>query len=354
VFRNRTDAEVKEEAKVKDEPGQKRDDEGSRSVPSQPSVVSDVKAEEAEDEEGRPTHGLRRSDPLVKSADGVEKKLLKSSDPGLVSKLKPPQSATSVSSTRTRGTAKSKSSSIRYRRRTVSHDSFPVDLEENTILSKFALNHSDIVMGEKIGAGAFGEVRKGRYNGLDVAIKILHSQDEKAMTMFRKEAELLAYAASLLHALFFLSIDLFRTLRHENIVPCVGFCLQAGHFWLVMEFMPMNLHDFIKAHHPLNPHVLRQVSLGIARGVSYLHSNKVIHRDLKPGNILLDASLNARIADFGVSREWADNLTMTKIGTPTYCAPEVLNGEKYSWPADMYSYGTTCSPYSVCFPSLLF
>src|SRR5690242_9212704 len=87
--------------------------------------------------------------------------------------------------------------------------------------------------------------------------------------------------------------------------------------------MPSNLSSFLKEHHPLSDLLMHKIAFGVIRGVEYLHSRNVIHRDLKPANILLDSALNPRIADFGVSREAAENMTMTKIGTPTYCAPEV-------------------------------
>lgn len=131
-----------------------------------------------------------------------------------------------------------------------------------------------------------------------------------------------------------------RSLIHDNIVPCVGFCVHEGKLCLVMDYMPISLSQYIKEHHPLSETLMRNLALGIARGIVYLHSQKIIHRDLKPANILLDVSLTPRIADFGVSREAStQNATMTKIGTPTYCAPEVLNGDRYSFPADIYSYG---------------
>ncbi len=81
---------------------------------------------------------------------------------------------------------------------------------------------------------------------------------------------------------------------HENIVPCIGFTLDPTS--LVMEFMPENLSQFLKDHHPLGDALLRKLALGVARGLAYLHSRQIIHRDIKPANILLDSSLNARIA----------------------------------------------------------
>jgi len=108
-----------------------------------------------------------------------------------------------------------------------------------------------------------------------------------------------------------------------------------------MELLPMNLSTFIKKA-PIERADFIKIILGIAQGLNFLHKSTptIIHRDLKPCNVLLDESLVPRIADFGVSREkMGATATMTRIGTPMYCAPEVLNNEHYSTSVDIYSYG---------------
>lgn len=176
-------------------------------------------------------------------------------------------------------------------------------------------------MGPKLGSGAFGEVRLGTWRGTDVAVKILHATDDKSRDVFYREANLLCQ------------------LRHPNIVPFLGACLKEQ-LAIVMELMPSSLTKLIKEG-PMNVPLLCRVASGIVRGIMFLHKStpKIIHRDLKPDNVLLDHSNTPKIADFGVSREKIQTQEMTRIGTPSYCAPEILKGEKYSEKVDIFSFG---------------
>ncbi|KAH3731369.1 Serine/threonine-protein kinase CTR1 [Pelomyxa schiedti] len=184
---------------------------------------------------------------------------------------------------------------------------------------------SDIITGEKLGAGSFGEVRKATWNHRDVAIKIMHKQDEKSKAMFLKEAALMCKC------------------KHINIVRCHGVCTEPT-LSIVMEYLPQSLIKVVKnlGGRLLGTSEVLFFACGIAQGVEYLHSlhPQIIHRDLKPDNILLDDHNTPKICDFGVSRERAEeDLTMTKIGTPLYCAPEVMTLGKYNEKADVYSFG---------------
>jgi serine/threonine protein kinase len=190
-------------------------------------------------------------------------------------------------------------------------------------LAQWSISYEELLKGDVLGTGAFGSVVCGTWRGTDVAIKTLHSQDEKALEMFTKEAELLC------------------KLRHPNIVQCLGACLTLPNCCIVMELLPQNLSKLIKQG-PIARETFNKIVLGIAQGLNFLHRSNpvIIHRDLKPANILLDYGLQPRIADFGVSREkYGNTATMTRIGTPTYCAPEILNGEHYSAAVDVYSFG---------------
>jgi hypothetical protein len=188
--------------------------------------------------------------------------------------------------------------------------------------STFEIDFHELRVGKKLGAGAFGEVLKGTYRRVPVAIKILASQDKEAQKMFMKEVILLC------------------KVQHPNVVKCFGACLKPPKLCFVMEFMPQSLANYIekcKEAMPLKD--LVTIAYYIALGIDFLHECKIIHRDLKPENILLDDDLTPKIADFGVSREKVQTAVMTKVGTPSYCAPEILNNEVYSEKADMYSYG---------------
>jgi len=176
-------------------------------------------------------------------------------------------------------------------------------------------------LGPKLGSGAFGEVLQGKWRGGVVAIKILHKQDKKNTEMFFKEADLLC------------------KLRHPNIVQSLGACIHPPHLCIVMDFLPLCLSNIVRKG-TLSDELFLRIIKGIAVGLNYLHKSnpKIIHRDLKPANILLDYSYNTKIADFGVSREKIASVTMTRIGTPHYCAPEILKAKKYGEKVDVYSF----------------
>ncbi|KAI3869003.1 hypothetical protein MKX03_002855 [Papaver bracteatum] len=184
---------------------------------------------------------------------------------------------------------------------------------------------------QKLGGGGFGSVFKGTLSdSTAIAVKKLEgiTQGEK---QFRSE------------------VSTIGTIQHVNLVRLRGFCSEGAKRLLVYDFMPKGSLD-ANLFHQNDPVVLDwktryQISLGIARGLAYLHEkcrDCIIHCDIKPENILLDAECCPRVADFGlaklVGRDFSRVLT-TMRGTRGYLAPEWISGVAITPKADVYSYG---------------
>uniref|UniRef100_A0A2P2JRT5 non-specific serine/threonine protein kinase n=1 Tax=Rhizophora mucronata TaxID=61149 RepID=A0A2P2JRT5_RHIMU len=121
-------------------------------------------------------------------------------------------------------------------------------------------------------------------------------------------------------------------------------CMPSNVCCVVVEYLPGGaLKSFLikNRRRKLAFKVVIQLALNLARGLSYLHSQKIVHRDVKTENMLLDKSRTVKIADFGVARVEASNPNdMTgETGTLGYMAPEVLNGKPYNRKCDVYSFG---------------
>lgn len=191
---------------------------------------------------------------------------------------------------------------------------------------------------EKLGAGGFGCVFKGRLAGdsTDIAVKRLDGalgnvQGEK---QFRAEVNSVGF------------------IQHINLVKLIGFCCEGDRRLLVYEHMPngsLDSHLFqfqsCRRRAPLDWSTRYQIAVGVARGLGYLHHgcrDCIIHCDIKPQNILLDASFAPKIADFGMAkflgREFSRVVT-TMRGTVGYLAPEWISGTPVTPKVDVYSYG---------------
>ncbi|KAL1805735.1 hypothetical protein ACET3Z_028803 [Daucus carota] len=185
----------------------------------------------------------------------------------------------------------------------------------------------------KIGAGGFGDVFKGVLtNGQQIAVKRLSKGSGQGAKEFQNEVVLVA------------------KLQHRNLVRLLGFCLQADEKILVYEYIPNRSLDNIL----FDPERQRQLDWskrykiigGIARGLVYLHEDsrlRIIHRDLKASNILLDQDMNAKISDFGMARiiggEQTHGDTSRIVGTYGYMAPEYAMHGLFSSKSDVFSFG---------------
>lgn len=185
----------------------------------------------------------------------------------------------------------------------------------------------------KLGEGGFGEVYKGKINnGQDIAVKRLSGKSGQGAAEFKTEAVLVA------------------KLQHKNLVKLLGFCVALKEKILVYEFLPNTSLDrflFDQNRKLLLDWPTRfRIIAGIARGLLYLHEDsplKVIHRDLKSSNILLDEDMNPKISDFGLAKLFGVNQTQGDtnkiVGTYGYMAPEYAITGHYSIKSDVYSFG---------------
>ncbi|XP_055602513.1 mitogen-activated protein kinase kinase kinase 13 isoform X2 [Uranotaenia lowii] len=168
-----------------------------------------------------------------------------------------------------------------------------------------------------LGSGAQGAVFQGELRNERVAVKKVRDVKETEIRHLRK-------------------------LNHENIVKFKGVCTQAPVFCIIMEFCPFGpLHQILaQGSDIISPQRLMSWSQQIALGMQYLHSHKIIHRDLKSPNILIGKGEIIKISDFGTSREWNEISTkMSFAGTVAWMAPEVIRNEPCNEKVDIWSYG---------------
>ncbi|KAH8410728.1 hypothetical protein KR222_001815 [Zaprionus bogoriensis] len=169
---------------------------------------------------------------------------------------------------------------------------------------------------EWLGSGAQGAVFSGKLKTDIVAVKKVKELKETDIKHLRK-------------------------LDHENIIKFKGVCTQSPVFCIIMEFCPYGpLQNILKEEQVMLPSRLVSWSKQIALGMQYLHSHKIIHRDLKSPNILISTNEVVKISDFGTSREWNEISTkMSFAGTVAWMAPEVIRNEPCSEKVDIWSYG---------------
>ncbi|XP_077216955.1 rust resistance kinase Lr10-like [Tasmannia lanceolata] len=184
----------------------------------------------------------------------------------------------------------------------------------------------------KLGSGGFGQVYKGEIpDRVLVAVKVLNrSLDKRVEEQFMAEVSTIG-----------------RT-YHLNLVRLYGFCFNATTKALVYEYMDNGSLDkflFSKAR-KIAWEKLYEIAIGTARGIAYLHEEcqqRIIHYDIKPGNVLLDANYNPKVADFGLAKlcdRENTHVTMTGgRGTPGYAAPELWMPFPITHKCDVYSFG---------------
>ncbi|KAH7439304.1 hypothetical protein KP509_04G055000 [Ceratopteris richardii] len=220
---------------------------------------------------------------------------------------------------------------------------------------EWEIDVSKLVLKNVIARGTYGTVYKGVFEGQDVAVKLLDWGEESTMTTSEIEG---------LRAAFRQEVAVWHKLDHPNVTKFIGASMGNGDLQIpsvdqgadgfvhvasnvccvVVEYLAGGtLKNFLIRHlrRKLTFKAVMQLALDLSRGLSYLHSQSIIHRDVKSENMLLDKKMNLKIADFGVARVEAQNpKDMTgETGTLGYMAPEVLAGKPYNRKCDVYSFG---------------
>ncbi|TYI85609.1 hypothetical protein E1A91_D04G007900v1 [Gossypium mustelinum] len=180
---------------------------------------------------------------------------------------------------------------------------------------------------ELVGEGSFGKVYKGRrkYTGQTVAMKFImkHGKTEKDIHNLRQEIEIL------------------RKLKHENIIEMIDSFESQQEFCVVTEFAQGDLFQILEDDKCLPEEQVQAIAKQLVRALHYLHSNRIIHRDMKPQNILIGAGSVVKLCDFGFARAMSTNTVVLRSikGTPLYMAPELVREQPYNHTVDLWSLG---------------
>lgn len=194
-------------------------------------------------------------------------------------------------------------------------------------LSGITLDHYDLI--EEIGRGGMATVCRAidTRDRSEVAVKVLSptiSGDNRFVTRFKRESSLLA------------------SLTHPNIVPVIDYGESKGMVYMVMPYVEGDTLQSRMDKRRIRMRDRERWIVQLADALRYAHERGIIHRDVKPSNVLIDKAGNAHLTDFGLAREVEGSNTLTGsmlLGTPAYMAPEQGRGAKTDARSDQYSFG---------------
>lgn len=201
-----------------------------------------------------------------------------------------------------------------------------------SVHADWEIDGSEVNVGKSLGAGKFGVVKEATWRGAPVAVKLLRTSttDDDAKFRFDREACLLA------------------NMRHPNILMFLGAVISPSGIMVVTERLDFSLHDFIHddgdaaSSKKTTASTWYSICEQICRGLNYLHLSDppVIHRDIKPKNILIRSPMQVKIADFGISiaQESEHGQIIGLVGTLPYMSPELLRNEAYTEKVDVFSF----------------
>ncbi|KAJ4976530.1 hypothetical protein NE237_001636 [Protea cynaroides] len=190
---------------------------------------------------------------------------------------------------------------------------------------------SQLFIGNKFASGAHSRIYRGIYKQRAVAVKMVRIpiQDEETRDLLEKQ--------------FKSEVALLSRLFHPNIVQFIAAWKKPPVYCIIMEYMSQGtLRMYLNKKEPysLSTETILRLALDISRGMEYLHSQGVIHRDLKSNNLLLNNEMRAKVADFGTScLETQCQASKGNMGTYRWMAPEMIKEKPYTRKVDVYSFG---------------
>ncbi|KAJ3694329.1 hypothetical protein LUZ60_009809 [Juncus effusus] len=196
---------------------------------------------------------------------------------------------------------------------------------------QWSCDMSQLLIGSKFASGRHSRIYHGIYKQKEVAIKMISQPEEDASL------------ASQLESQFTSEVGLLFRLRHPNIITFVAACKKTPVFCIITEYMSGgSLRKYLHKQGPnsLPLKTVLKIALDIARGMNYLHSQGILHRDLKSENILLGEDLSVKVADFGISCIESECGTAKGFAsTYRWMAPEMIKEKGHTKKVDVYSFG---------------